>query len=148
MSFPISNFIPLYISKTFFISSRLSILLACNSSWYSLMILCISVLSIVPSFPFLILFIWALSFSLISLKKGLSVLLKFLKNQFLILIILKFIWKPKWPQIAKTVFRKKNRARAMTLPDLRLYCKATITKTILHWCRNWHMDKWNRIAQK
>ena len=52
-----------------------------NCWWYSLMILCISVVIIVPSFSFLFLLIWAPSlFFLMSLAKGLSVLLYLLKE--------------------------------------------------------------------
>ena len=52
-----------------------------NCWWYSLMILCISVVIVVPSFSFLFLLIWAhFLFFLMSLAKDLSVLLYLLKE--------------------------------------------------------------------
>ena len=76
-------------SKNLTISSRLSILLAYSCWWYSLMILCISVLSVVTSpFSFLILLIWVFPlFFLMSLATGLSVLFIFSKKQLLVLFI-------------------------------------------------------------
>ena len=60
-------------------------------------------------------------------------------------ILSQFAWKYKKPLIAKAIMRKMNGTEGISLPDFRLYYKATVIKTVYYCHKSKNRGQWNKI---
>jgi hypothetical protein len=59
--------------------------------------------------------------------------------------ICKFIWNNIKPRITKSVLNNKRTSGGNTIPDLKIYYRLILIKTVLYWCNDRQVDQCNRI---
>ena len=55
--------------------------------------------------------------------------------------IRRFIWNNKKPRIAKTLLKDRRTSRGITMPDLKLYYRATVINTSWYWYSDRPMEQ-------
>ena len=58
----------------------------------------------------------------------------------------KFTWKNKRSRISREIMKNDVKEGGLAVPDLKLYYKAVVIKTIWCWPRDRREDQWNRLG--
>jgi hypothetical protein len=58
--------------------------------------------------------------------------------------ICKFIWNNKKPRRVKNILNNKRTSGGITMPDLKLYYRAIVVKSVWYWNSDRQVDQWRR----